>query len=118
MNCEVRFCGKEINYDGALLFGPPDKEFNTKKIHICKDCYKSLFKDLIVSVKNPPPTIISVPGYFLSVGKMDTVYEQGPQRVAGQIEGIIDFHLPSVIQAPASHRGSGPFPPRCCCRCC
>lgn len=39
MNCEIATCGREINYDGALLFSPPDSESNCIKIHICKFCF-------------------------------------------------------------------------------
>jgi hypothetical protein len=41
-------CGKELNEPGALLFGPPQMQFDlsgdeievSKKIHLCVDCFK------------------------------------------------------------------------------
>jgi len=35
-------CGKELDAFGALLFSPPDRKNNTKKFHICVDCYKKI----------------------------------------------------------------------------
>lgn len=54
MNCEIATCGKEINYDGALLFSPPNDTGLVKKIHICKECYLYIYYEYIKSIKNPP----------------------------------------------------------------
>ena len=32
-------CQKELTEPGALVFGPPDAEGNTKKYHVCTDCF-------------------------------------------------------------------------------
>ncbi|TSC96393.1 MAG: Uncharacterized protein Athens101426_398 [Parcubacteria group bacterium Athens1014_26] len=37
-------CKKELKDFGAILFGPPDKNNNVKKFHICKVCYKLIYK--------------------------------------------------------------------------
>lgn len=48
---------------------------------------------------------VAIEGHFATPGKMDKVY------------GIMDFHLPAVIQSPPSQpRLYGPRP-CCCCRC-
>ncbi len=33
-------CGKELRVNGALLFGPPDADDQSKKTHLCVGCYK------------------------------------------------------------------------------
>lgn len=37
-------CKKELTDFGALLFSPPDKKSSVKKFHLCKQCYKEVWK--------------------------------------------------------------------------
>lgn len=35
-------CGEELLEFGAILFSPPNKKSETKKLHICVKCYKKI----------------------------------------------------------------------------
>jgi hypothetical protein len=37
-------CGEDINKKGAILWGPPNEEEMCKKTHLCRKCYKEIFK--------------------------------------------------------------------------
>ncbi len=41
-NCD--FCKKELVGYGALLFSPPKKSGEVKKLHVCVHCYKEILK--------------------------------------------------------------------------
>jgi len=45
--CQVRGCRNIIEYNGALLFSPPDNNSNCEKIHICQICYPKLIQGLL-----------------------------------------------------------------------
>ena len=38
------FCKKELKDFGGLLFSPPNKKGETKKLHVCPHCYKEILK--------------------------------------------------------------------------
>lgn len=38
------FCKKELKAPGGLLFSPPNKNAEVKKLHICARCYKEILK--------------------------------------------------------------------------
>jgi hypothetical protein len=35
-------CKKELEEYGAILFSPPDKDNNVRKLHLCRSCYKEM----------------------------------------------------------------------------
>ena len=39
-------CKNELSQQGGLLFSPPNKEFNVKKLHFCFSCYVQLIKQI------------------------------------------------------------------------
>ena len=38
------FCRKELKQFGALLFSPPNKKGETKKLHVCVHCFQEILK--------------------------------------------------------------------------
>ena len=113
LKCEE--CGEEF---GSVCMLSPDwsalEQFrNAARYHFeTKHCMK----------KQEDPKVIPLEdSHCVQVGKMDTVYEQGPQRIGSDYNlkqepyFIMEYRLPKVIDSPAVTRGSGPFPPRCCC---
>jgi len=45
------FCKKELTAFGGILFGPPRKSGEVKKLHICKKCYKQIIRLFKFSIK-------------------------------------------------------------------
>ena len=39
---KCNWCKKPIEKPGGLLFSPPDKDGNCKKLHACAECYEGL----------------------------------------------------------------------------
>jgi hypothetical protein len=39
-------CGKELDDFGGILLGPPDKNSDVKKHHLCIDCYKKVVSSM------------------------------------------------------------------------
>jgi len=35
-------CKQELKEFGAILLSPPDENNQTKKLHLCKQCYKEI----------------------------------------------------------------------------
>ena len=44
------FCKKELRQPGAILFGPPKKNGEVRKFHLCQKCYKQLVKLMRFSI--------------------------------------------------------------------
>ena len=39
-------CGEELKDLGGILLSPPNKEGMVKKLHLCRSCYKDVFRGL------------------------------------------------------------------------
>lgn len=44
LTVECFMCATELDQPGALIFSPPNKAGNTKKRHLCVECFKLLEK--------------------------------------------------------------------------
>jgi hypothetical protein len=40
------FCSAELVEYGAILLSPPDEDQKVSKFHICKVCYKKIYRKL------------------------------------------------------------------------
>jgi hypothetical protein len=49
------FCKEELTDYGGLLFSPPNHKSETKKLHVCKDCYK-----IIADTKHTATTVSQI----------------------------------------------------------
>lgn len=45
-------CDMTLTDYGALFLSPPDKKSKVTKYHICKACFKKIFKENKIRVKN------------------------------------------------------------------
>ena len=39
-------CKEELKEFGAILLSPPDKKSTVKKFHLCKKCYRVMFREM------------------------------------------------------------------------
>lgn len=40
-------CKNELLEFGAILLSPPDENSKALKLHLCKDCYEKIYKEII-----------------------------------------------------------------------
>ena len=46
INPQCDRCSKELIEFGAILLSPPDAKNKVEKLHLCKDCYQKIHKDI------------------------------------------------------------------------